>query len=125
MNRMCRMYVCDTCKFAQYHPMSYCPKCPGKLHRRDVSHPFGYFKSHEEQRDHLTTQGIDYIGEYPKVPEDEQRRIKAARWQLRLNDARQQLEVEQKNGDEKEINRQKHRIEFWEQEIRSLGVEPK
>lgn len=61
------MWVCDNCKFTMYHPITYCPKCPGRLRlqKLDIEHP-DKFKTTEEMYSHLKQKGLDYHGEYPQ-----------------------------------------------------------
>jgi hypothetical protein len=69
MSKTHPMRVCERCNFAMYHPILYCPRCPGrmKLVQRDIPHPDS-FRTEQDIKDHLKTQGLDYFGEYPKFP---------------------------------------------------------
>lgn len=65
MSNSHEMYVCDLCGYARYHPLTYCPKCPGKLKKKDIPHPpdrrsGSCFKTAEEQVEWLKEQGLDY-----------------------------------------------------------------
>ena len=66
------VYACDSCSFVQYHPMSYCPRCPGRLRlqRKEIPHP-PRFKDEAEIKAHLAKHGLDYHGEYPRFPKPE------------------------------------------------------
>lgn len=65
------MWVCDRCKFSQYHPMTYCPRCPGRLRctKKPIPHPYK-FKTEEDMRAHIKSQGLEYEGEYAKFDKD-------------------------------------------------------
>ena len=59
------MYVCDSCGYARYHSLTYCPKCPGKLTKKDIPHPpdresGSCFKTAKERTEWLKGQGLDY-----------------------------------------------------------------
>lgn len=62
------MYVCDLCGYARYHSLSYCPKCPGRLTKKDIPHPpdrasGSCFKTAKEQTEWLKEQGLDWSWE--------------------------------------------------------------
>ena len=59
------MWVCDKCKLSQYHPMIYCPRCPGRLRceKKEIPHPAN-FKTQQDLENHVKSQGLDYEGEY-------------------------------------------------------------
>jgi len=61
MSKTHQMYVCGDCGYARYHPITYCPKCPGKLTKRDIPHPA--CKTIAERQELLSQQGIDYSWE--------------------------------------------------------------
>lgn len=63
------MYICERCNFAHYHPLQYCRKCPGKLIRKEIPHPYS-FKTEKDLCEHLTSQGLKYFGEYPAQSEE-------------------------------------------------------
>lgn len=65
------MYVCDSCKFSQYHPIRYCPKCPGRLRlvKKEIPHP-EKFKTEEDLQRHVESQGLEYFGEYARFDTD-------------------------------------------------------
>lgn len=83
---MSTLYACDRCTFAQYHPMSYCPKCPGRLHKREIQSPYR-FETEKQLVDHLKSNGIDYIGEYPKVSKQDKIKITIARYKEKVEQA--------------------------------------
>ena len=65
------MWVCDKCKFSQYHPMIYCPRCPGRLSCQKIPlPPPARFETTEELRAHIKSQGLDYEGEFAKFDKD-------------------------------------------------------
>lgn len=66
------VYVCEKgCAVAYHHPLTYCPKCPGKLVRRelpwdDVTNPRGWFEgpnSSERYKKWINENGFKLIGE--------------------------------------------------------------
>jgi len=110
------MYVCDTCAFGHYHPLSYCPKCPGKLHRANVPHP-PVFASEDHRAEHLAAHGIKYIGEYPKVSEEEKRRISIQRAEASLALRISEGDAAFAAGDRKTAEGAYRAAAFWKREI--------
>ncbi len=71
------MYICDRCGWGQYHPLTYCQMCPGKLHRRVM--PKLVFKTEAERIKILANQGVKYTGEYPPITERRKLELSIAR----------------------------------------------
>lgn len=82
-------YICDRCNFTHFHPLTYCPKCPGKLQRRDIPMPATPCKTEREFDESIRAQGLDYIGEYPKIDPAVRSAATIARYQERLDAAKQ------------------------------------
>ena len=59
MGRTHPMYVCDSCGYARYHPIQYCPKCPGRLTKKEIPHPDS-LKAEGGCAVWLKKQGLDY-----------------------------------------------------------------
>ena len=102
------MYCCDRCSFAQYHPLSYCPRCPGKLHRRDVPHP-QVFATDTHQQEWLKEQGIEYVGDYPAVSTEHSQAIRLSRYYGYLAEAYADAALGIRNGAK--------RVEQWKKNI--------
>lgn len=81
-------YICDRCNFAHFHPLTYCPKCPGRMHRRQIPMPESPCKTEREFDEFIRAQGLDYIGEFPKFDKSVTSAAKIARYQERLDVAR-------------------------------------
>lgn len=113
MSHTHRMYCCDRCSYAQYHPLSYCPRCPGKLVKRDVPHPYE-FQTTAEQIAHLQAQGLDWQNEGVDIPDEVKlaAQIERARGYLaRVEQDREDLGYESYNQLKK----------MWQDRIRELG----
>lgn len=105
------MYVCDRCGWGQYHPMTYCVKCPGRLKRVEVQHPQrqydGFcFKTEQDREQWLKDQGVNYIGEYPRIAREQKKAVLLARATEHLEDAKREASEK--------------RIAFWEREIQRI-----
>ena len=59
-----QMWVCNVCGTAQWHPLIYCPHCPGRLRceRRNVPFPWTQFKTEEELNKYLESLGLKPTG---------------------------------------------------------------
>ena len=115
------VYACDRCTFAQYHPCSYCPRCPGRLHRREFPSP-GRFETEAELVEHLKSNGIDYIGEYPRIPQRKQLEITIQRYEEKI------VESEKDMSEGKIKNKNWNPVKYWtglktkvEEELAQLG----
>lgn len=82
------MYVCDRCNFSHFHPLNYCPKCPGLMHRRRVSMPESPCKTTDEFDEFIRAQGLDYIGEFPAIEPAVRNAAKLTRMQEKLDAAK-------------------------------------
>lgn len=100
------VYACDRCTFAQYHPMSYCPKCPGKLHRREFPSP-GSFRTTQDLVKHLKDNGIDYIGEYPKVSKRQELEITIQRYSEKI------VQAEKDMAEGRIQNKKWNPVKYW------------
>jgi hypothetical protein len=112
---MTRIYACDRCTFAQYHPMSYCPMCPGRLHQREFMSP-GSFQTTQDLVNHLKANGIDYIGEYPKVPPRKEIEITIQRYTEKIAEAADDM------ANDRIQNKKWNPVKYWT-DLRDKEVE--
>jgi hypothetical protein len=62
-----QMWVCEMCGLAQYHPLIYCPRCPGRLKcvHKAVDHIDKTIRTEadaKESDDYLRGQGLEPTG---------------------------------------------------------------
>ena len=107
------MYVCDRCGFGHYHPLSYCMKCPGRLTRRDVPHPYRW-ETEQQLREHLRGQGINYIGDYPTVPEAEAKAVTIARYEEHAAERRVAAEQAERDGLPEQAEKLRRSERYWQ-----------
>lgn len=107
------MYICDRCHLGHYHPMSYCPRCPGRLHRTDVPHPERLFRKEFNIEEHLKAQGIEYIGEYPRIDGATKLAIAITRAEESGAKAAADLAEAEKSGDVAGVKNHTWRVRYW------------
>lgn len=110
-----KIYWCSQCKWGQFHPLTYCKLCPGKLIPREIFIT-EKFQTEKDLVDYLYKHNIIYKGEYPEVSKEKEKQILIERYKNKLLEAYLKCIFYSPDG-----NYHPYRsVNFWLKEIQKL-----
>lgn len=112
---MATIYWCPRCNWGQYHPLSWCKFCPGRLEKKKVNSP-SYFETTKDITEFLAKHNIKYVGEYPQISNQEENLIRIARYKEFLLEAQFKCIFYSPDGNYYPWRS----VEYWKKEIKVL-----